>query len=93
MNKNTTKAVKEKIKLNSCFVCFACYDEELKNLVLTTNDGSEYEYFNVPKQVFEDLLNSPKQDVFCTNHLYGRFVFKKCKNSYPELENICEFAI
>lgn len=93
MNENTTQTVKENVRLNSCFVCFASYCEELKKLVLTTNDGSEYEYLNVPKQVFEDLLSSQKQDMFCTNHIYGRFVFKKCKNQYPELENICKFAI
>lgn len=40
-------------------------------------DGSSYEYFGVPKNVYGKLVNSNTQDRFCRRHVYHEYTYRK----------------
>jgi curved DNA-binding protein CbpA len=52
---------------------------EYKAQVLQVNflDGSAYEYFDVPKNVYGKFLNSDTPDRFARRHIYHSFIYRK----------------
>ena len=50
-----------------------------KGLTLELNfaDGSSYEYFGVPKNVYNKLVNSNTPDRFCRRHIYHEYTYRK----------------
>lgn len=54
-------------------------DFQYKAQVLQVNfaDGSAYEYFDVPKNIFNKLLNSNVPDRFCRRHIYHSYVYRR----------------
>ncbi|MBY0424337.1 MAG: KTSC domain-containing protein [Cytophagales bacterium] len=46
-------------------------------LKITFADGSEYEYFGVPKNVYNKFLNSPTRLRFARRHILESFPFRK----------------
>lgn len=53
-------------------------DFEFKSQVLTINflDGSIYEYFDVPKQVYVKLINADSPGRFARRHIYNNYVYR-----------------
>ena len=53
-------------------------DFEFKSQVLTINflDGSIYEYFDVPKQVYVKLINADSPGRFARRHIYKNYVYR-----------------
>jgi len=51
--------------------------------VLTINflDGSAYEYFDIPKNVYTKFLNSDTPDRFARRHIYHSFVYRKASKA------------
>ncbi len=48
-----------------------------QTLKVIFNDGSAYEYFNVPKATYNKLINSATQVRFARRHIFESFVFRK----------------
>jgi len=49
-------------------------------LEIVYNDGSTYEFFNVPKNTFSKLVNSDSPARFAKRHIYTEFVYRKTVN-------------
>jgi curved DNA-binding protein CbpA len=58
-------------------------DFEYKNLVLklTFQDGSVYEYFNVPKTIYSKLVNTPQIARFARRHIYTAFTYRNASKA------------
>lgn len=46
-------------------------------LTLVFQDGSSYEYFDVPKNVYVKLINSDTPGRFCRRHVFHEYVYRK----------------
>ncbi|MCW3463973.1 KTSC domain-containing protein [Chitinophaga nivalis] len=46
-------------------------------LQLNFQDGSSYEYFDVPRTLYTKLINSDTPGRFCRRHIYHEFVYRK----------------
>jgi curved DNA-binding protein CbpA len=46
-------------------------------LELDFADGSSYEYFSVPKSVYNKLVSSNTPDRFCRRHIYHEYTYRK----------------
>jgi DnaJ-class molecular chaperone len=59
------------------------YDFKHKGVTLeiTFNDGSTYEYFGVPKNVFNKFLNSDKQVRFGKRSIFHSYLYRKAKSA------------
>jgi DnaJ-class molecular chaperone len=53
-------------------------DFEYKSQVLTISfvDGSEYEYFDVPKGIYVKFLNADSPGRFARRHIYNSYVYR-----------------
>lgn len=53
-------------------------DFQYKSQVLTISflDGSEYEYFDVPKAVYVKLINADSPGRFARRHIYNSFLYR-----------------
>lgn len=54
-------------------------DFQYKSQTLLINflDGSVYEYFEVPKNIYNKFLNAETPDRFARRHIYHSFVYRK----------------
>lgn len=54
-------------------------DYQYKSQTLTVNfaDGSVYEYFDVPKNIYNKMVNSATLDRFARRHIYHSFTYRK----------------
>lgn len=54
-------------------------DFQYKNQTLAIDfaDGSNYEYFGVPRNIYLKLVNSDSQDRFARRHIYHSFIYRK----------------
>lgn len=64
------------------------YDFKYKGVTLeiTFNDGSTYEYFGVPKNVFNKFLNSDKQVRFGKRSIFHSYLYRKAKSAQDNEE-------
>ncbi len=46
-------------------------------LLLNFQDGSSYEYFDVPKAIYVKLINSDTPGRFCRRHIFHEFISRK----------------
>lgn len=51
------------------------------NLVIKYDDGSCYEYFDVPKNVYIKMINADSQGRFMRRNIYKNYVFRKTANT------------
>lgn len=58
-------------------------DFKHKGLMLEVSflDGSTFEYFGVPKNVYGKLINSDKQLRFAKRNIFNSYLYRKSKNS------------
>ncbi|WP_178988476.1 KTSC domain-containing protein [Winogradskyella schleiferi] len=54
-------------------------------LEITFLDGSTYEYFGVPKNVFIKFLNSDKQMRFARRSIFNSYLYRKSKKELQEV--------
>ena len=73
MNNNLT----EFITVNSSVIKNVWYKPSLASLVVDYNNGSSYEYLNVPYFVFEGIRSAESKGRFINKHIKTRFEFKK----------------
>jgi DnaJ-class molecular chaperone len=55
-------------------------------LEISFNDGSTYEYFGVPKNVFNKFLNSDKQVRFGKRSIFHSYLYRKAKSAEDKEE-------
>ena len=53
------------------------WNYEKTTLTLNFHDGSSYEYFEVPKNLYVKFINSDVPSRFCRRHIYNEFVYRK----------------
>lgn len=53
-------------------------------LEITFLDGSTYEYFGVPKNIYVKLINSPKQYRFAKRSIFNSYTYRKSKKTLQE---------
>ena len=46
-------------------------------LIVDFIDGSRYEYFSIPKSVYNKLINSVTPDRFARRHIYHEYVYRR----------------
>lgn len=58
-------------------------DFQYKNqtLVIDFVDGSSYEYFGVPRNIYLKLVNSETADRFARRHIYHSFIYRKASKA------------
>ncbi len=58
-------------------------DFRYKSLTLEVDfaDGSSYEYFGVPRNIYLKLVNSDTPDRFARRHLYHSFIYRKASKA------------
>jgi len=61
-------------------------DFHYKSQTLKINfaDGSSYEYFGLPKSVYDKLASSNTPDRFARRHIYHSFVYRKVNKALTE---------
>lgn len=62
------------------------FDFQHKGLLLeiTFTDGTTYEYFGVPKTLYQKMINSDKMVRFAKRNIYNSYLYRKSKNSTEE---------
>ena len=50
-------------------------------LVINFADGSSYEYFGLPKSVYNNLVNSNTPDRFARRHIYHSYVYRQASKA------------
>lgn len=62
---------------------FGIEDFEYKGqtLKVTFQDGSIYEYFNVPKNIYSKLINAPAQSRFARRHIFTTYLHRNVSRS------------
>jgi len=63
--------------INSSNLKIASYDTESKTLTVTFNNGSIYEYYEVPWEIFTKLRTSESQGKYFTANIKEKYKFKK----------------
>ena len=55
-----------------------------QTLKITFQNGSSYEYFGVPKNIYIKLINSPTQSRFARRHIYNSFIYRNISKLITE---------
>lgn len=70
------------IKVTSSNISRIGYSEKKKELFVKFNNGSLYEYYNVPKVLFTDMIRAKSKGKFFNRKIKNRFsyqrIFKEC---------------
>jgi DnaJ-class molecular chaperone len=56
-----------------------------QTLILNFLDGSSYEYFGVPKNIYNKFVNSSTPDRFARRHIYHSFVYRKVAKALEQV--------
>lgn len=61
-------------------------DFQYKSQTLQVNfvDGSCYEYFGLPKNIYQKLVNSDTPDRFARRHIYHSYMYRKASKATEE---------
>jgi hypothetical protein len=61
-------------------------DFQYKSQTLQVNfvDGSCYEYFGLPKNIYQKLVNSDTPDRFARRHIYHSYIYRKTSKATEE---------
>lgn len=55
-----------------------------QTLIINFLDGSSYEYFGVPRNVYLKLVSSATPDRFARRHIYHTFVYRKASKAVEQ---------
>ena len=67
----------KRIPVHSSNIAAICYDEAKHLLEIEFHHGAIYQYFDVPKEVFEDLLKAPSQGKYFAVNIKNTFKYVK----------------
>ena len=57
------------------------FEYKSETLQVTFADGSSYEYFGVPKSVYNKFINAPVPTRFIRRHVCGSFFYRSCSQN------------
>lgn len=60
------------------------FQYKAQTLLVNFVDGSRYEYFGIPKNIYGKLVNSDAPDRFARRHIYHSFVYRKVSKAAEE---------
>lgn len=60
------------------------FQYQSQTLKMNFLDGSCYEYFGIPKSIYEKLVNSSTPDRFARRHIYHSFIYRKVSKARGE---------
>jgi curved DNA-binding protein CbpA len=52
-----------------------------QTLIIDFIDGSSYEYFSIPKSVYNKFINSGTPDRFARRHIYHDYIYRKASKA------------
>jgi DnaJ-class molecular chaperone len=58
-----------------------------QTLIVDFIDGSSYEYFNVPKNVYNKLRSAETPDRFARRHIYHEYVYRRASKAAETVSN------
>lgn len=61
------------IKVDSSAMNEVGYDSSTRTLCIRFKSGKDYNYFNVPKEVFEGLIRAHSKGTYFNNHIDGKY--------------------
>lgn len=67
----------ERVSLKSSMLESASFNETMSILVIEFKNGSQYEYYAVPRAVFQEFIQSESCGRFYNEKIKERFPFKK----------------
>lgn len=67
----------ERVAVTSSSVASAGYSPEESTLEVEYRNGSVYQYFAVPKGVFESLLAAASKGTFVSESIRGRYPYRR----------------
>jgi len=65
------------VTIKSSNTQFASYNTETEVLTLTFNNGSKYEYYDVPWKVFTKFRSAPSQGKYFTTDIKTKYKYKQ----------------
>jgi lysyl-tRNA synthetase, class II len=77
LSPGATTMTLDAIKLTSSSLVMAHYDPEQGRLRLQFRDGAHYQYFDVPRDIVNQLLSAPSKGYFFNRFIRGRFEHAK----------------
>jgi hypothetical protein len=66
----------DRVPITSASIVSAGYSPEGSTLELEYSSGAVYQYFAVPKSVFESLLAAASKGAFVVEHIKGRYPYR-----------------
>ena len=69
-------SVIRRIPVASSNIASVGYDVENKILEIEFHHGAVYQYFDVPKKVYEELMNSPSQGAYFMNEIKSKIKYQ-----------------
>jgi hypothetical protein len=63
--------------IDSSAISSVGYDEESSMLEVEFSSGAVYDYFEVPKRVYRDLLKAPSKGSFVSRRVRDRYPFER----------------
>ena len=67
------------VEIKSSNLKFAVYNTNTKTLTTTFNNGSIYEYYDLPWDIFTKLRMTESQGKFFNEHISRKYKYKKLK--------------
>ena len=67
----------DRIAVTSSSIASAGYSPEESTLEVEYRNGSVYQYFAVPKSVFESLLAAASKGTFVSERIRGRYPYRR----------------
>lgn len=67
------------IPVNSSHLSAVDYDITSETLTIEFNDGSLYEYYNVPHRIYEELINATSKGKFFHNFIRDVYITRKIR--------------
>ena len=67
----------EMIQVSSSNVAAIGYDSDSETLQIEFNNGTTYQYFDVPEEVFEGLRDAGSVGGYLAAHIKGRYRYSK----------------
>lgn len=64
------------IKVKSSNIDYIGFDVKTETLQIQFNNGNVYQYYNVPKPLFDDLINSSSKGKFAHRFIYFSFKYE-----------------
>jgi hypothetical protein len=58
------------------------FSYKAQTLEINFSDGTNYEYFDVPRNIYQKMVNSDSPGRFARRHVYHSFVYRKIANSF-----------